>query len=90
MASRAKHSILLESVHAGPWSEILEEWIVSEKGNLNVRSSRVMKLGDKTLMVSPKATNPNKRDVSETDLYLLGAFQFAKLFILIFSYSNNN
>ena len=87
MTNRERHLNILNS---GPWSEILEEWVVSEKGNFNTRNSRVMKLGDKTLMVSPKATSPNKRDVSETDLYLLGtySFQFLKLFIIMLSYSN--
>lgn len=35
-----------------------------------------MKFGDKTLTISPKPNSPNKRDVSETDLYLLGNFDY--------------
>ncbi|XP_058797375.1 uncharacterized protein LOC131667739 [Phymastichus coffea] len=61
----------------GPWSEILEDWLTSTGDNYCCRSSRVMKLGDTTLKVSPtnKGSPPNKRDVSETDLYLLGAIE---------------
>ncbi|XP_076173342.1 uncharacterized protein LOC143149657 [Ptiloglossa arizonensis] len=57
----------------GPWSEILENWIVSDWKSS--RSSKVMKLGDKTLTVSSKISTPNKREVTETDLYLLGAIE---------------
>ena len=54
----------------GLWSEILENWIVS---NSKIkRMSKVMKLGDKSLTVTSKISTPNKREVSETDLYLLG------------------
>ncbi|XP_012274540.1 C-type lectin domain family 4 member A [Orussus abietinus] len=59
----------------GPWSEILEEFVVLGNKSSNARSSRVMKLGDKMLTISSRATAPNKRDVSETDLYLLGAIE---------------
>ncbi|KAL7302438.1 hypothetical protein TKK_0005090 [Trichogramma kaykai] len=60
----------------GPWSEILEEWIMS---NGSPRGSREIKLGDSTLRI----TNPNKvhpsqngnKQVSETDLYLLGSME---------------
>ncbi|XP_043493633.1 C-type lectin domain family 9 member A [Polistes fuscatus] len=58
----------------GPWSEILEDWIVSATNPGTSRTSKVMKLGDKMLTVSTKGT-PNKRDVSETDIYLLGAIE---------------
>ncbi|XP_051156138.1 C-type lectin domain family 4 member A [Leptopilina boulardi] len=75
ITSRNSDSIFFETNRSGPWSEILENWIVSEKGNLNSRNSRVMKFGDKTLTISPKPNSPNKRDVSETDLYLLGAIE---------------
>lgn len=74
VTSRNSDSVFFETHQLGPWSEILENWIVSEKGNLNARNSRVMKFGDKTLTISPKPNSPNKRDVSETDLYLLGKF----------------
>ena len=54
----------------GLWSEILENWVVS---NSKIkRMSKVMKLGDKSLTVTSKISTPNKREVSETDLYLLG------------------
>ncbi|KAF3428477.1 hypothetical protein E2986_00274 [Frieseomelitta varia] len=57
----------------GLWSEILENWIVS---NSKIkRMSKVMKLGDKSLTVTSKISMPNKREVSETDLYLLGAIE---------------
>lgn len=57
----------------GPWSEILEDWVISGTENSSVRGSRVMKLGDTALKVTAnKVSPPNKRDVSETDLYLLG------------------
>ncbi|XP_008203237.2 uncharacterized protein LOC100117249 [Nasonia vitripennis] len=60
----------------GPWSEILEDWVISGAENSNARGSRVMKLGDTALKVTAnKVSPPNKRDVSETDLYLLGAIE---------------
>lgn len=63
----------------GPWSEILENWIVSDWKSS--RSSKVMKLGDKTLTVSSKISTPNKREVTETDLYLLGKINsYVKIF----------
>ncbi|XP_053997365.1 C-type lectin domain family 12 member B isoform X1 [Hylaeus anthracinus] len=57
----------------GPWSEILENWVVSD--SRSSRASKVMKLGDKALTVSSKISSPNKREVTETDLYLLGAIE---------------
>ncbi|XP_046424812.1 uncharacterized protein LOC124182064 [Neodiprion fabricii] len=57
----------------GPWSEILEDWVLSD--GASSRTSRVMKIGDNALTVSPSGNSPNKRDVSETDLYLLGAIE---------------
>ncbi|XP_029159960.1 CD209 antigen [Nylanderia fulva] len=58
----------------GPWAEILENWIVLQSNNS--RAARAMKIGDKTVTVSSKITTTNnKRDVSETDLYLLGAIE---------------
>lgn len=54
----------------GPWTEILENWITSD--SKIGRSSKVLKLGDKSLTVSSKISSSNKREVSETDLYLLG------------------
>ncbi|XP_076656139.1 CD209 antigen-like protein A isoform X2 [Halictus rubicundus] len=57
----------------GPWSEILENWVVSD--SRISRTSKVMKLGDNTLTVSSKISTPNKREVTETDLYLLGAIE---------------
>ncbi|OXU18858.1 hypothetical protein TSAR_014449 [Trichomalopsis sarcophagae] len=65
-----------KSKSIGPWSEILEDWVISEAQNSNARGSRVMKLGDTALKVTAnKVSPPNKRDVSETDLYLLGAIE---------------
>jgi len=54
----------------GPWAEVLENWIATQSNNS--RASRAMKIGDKTISVSTKISTTNKRDVSETDLYLLG------------------
>ncbi|XP_048509385.1 C-type lectin domain family 12 member B [Athalia rosae] len=58
----------------GPWSGVLEDWVLTS--DLSPRSSRVMKIGDNNAVtVSPSGNSPNKRDVSETDLYLLGAIE---------------
>lgn len=54
----------------GIWGEILENWTISD--SKITRMSKVMKLGDKSLTVTSKISMPNKREVSETDLYLLG------------------
>lgn len=59
----------------GPWSEILEDWVTTNDEPINNRQAKVMKLGDKGLTISYKAMGPNKRDVSETDLYLLSKCQ---------------
>ncbi|XP_043284770.1 C-type lectin domain family 4 member A [Venturia canescens] len=59
----------------GPWSEILEDWITTNDGSVNSRQAKVMRLGDKGLTISYKGMAPNKRDVSETDLYLLSAIE---------------
>jgi hypothetical protein len=58
------------AINHGPWAEILENWITTQSNNSRV--SRAMKIGDKTVTVSTKISTTNKRDVSETDLYLLG------------------
>lgn len=63
------HSSAVRRNH-GPWAEVLENWITTESNNS--RTSRAMKIGDKTVTVSTKISTTNKRDVSETDLYLLG------------------
>lgn len=63
-------NISITEASIGPWGEILENWIVSD--SKISRTSKVMKFGDKTLTVSGKVSTPNKREVSETDLYLLG------------------
>ncbi|XP_025075797.1 LOW QUALITY PROTEIN: uncharacterized protein LOC105433790, partial [Pogonomyrmex barbatus] len=60
-------------VNHGPWAEVLENWITLQSNNS--RTARAMKIGDKTVTVSTKVTTTNKRDVSETDLYLLGAIE---------------
>ncbi|XP_076238385.1 oxidized low-density lipoprotein receptor 1 [Calliopsis andreniformis] len=57
----------------GLWSEILENWVVSDSKPF--RTSKVMKLGDKMLSISGKISSTNKREVTETDLYLLGAIE---------------
>ncbi|KYM79847.1 Oxidized low-density lipoprotein receptor 1, partial [Atta colombica] len=58
-------------VNHGPWTEILENWITLPRHQFNnSRVIRAMKIDDKILTVS-KISPSNKRDVSETDLYLL-------------------
>lgn len=57
-------------VNHGPWAEALEAWVTNFSSN-NSRTARAMKVGDKTVTVSTKISTTNKRDVSETDLYLL-------------------
>lgn len=59
----------------GPWAEVLENWITLQSNNS--RAARAIKIGDKTVTVSSKITTTNKRDVSETDLYLLGMITFS-------------
>lgn len=54
----------------GPWAEILENWITLQSNNSRV--PRVIKINDKNITVSTKIAASNKREVSETDLYLLG------------------
>lgn len=62
----------------GPWSEMLEDYVTSISSHSNVnttRNGRVMKLGETALKITNNGGNKissNKRDVSETDLYLLG------------------
>lgn len=53
----------------GTWAEILESWITQSN---NSRSARVIKMGDKAVTIKAQVSTANKRDVSETDLYLLG------------------
>lgn len=57
------------AVNHGPWAEVLENWITLQSNNS--RAARVMKIDEKTVTVS-KIASSNKRDVTETDLYLLG------------------
>ncbi|XP_014472038.1 PREDICTED: killer cell lectin-like receptor subfamily F member 2 [Dinoponera quadriceps] len=61
------------AINHGPWAEMLENWITLQSNNS--RAARLMKIGDKTVTVSTKITTGNKRDVTETDLYLLGAIE---------------
>lgn len=58
------------TMNHGPWAEILENWVTLQSNNS--RAARVVKIGDKTVTVSTKISTTNKKDVSETDLYLLG------------------
>ena len=71
---------LENSEFPGPWSEILENWTISNRDSVKSRMSKVMKIGDTGLSITSKITSMNKRDVSETDLYLLGKnhFNYAK------------
>lgn len=57
------------AVNHDSWAEVLENWIILQSNNS--RTARVMKIHDKAVTVSKVAT-PNKREVSETDLFLLG------------------
>lgn len=72
-SSQISPNLTTVTVNHGPWSEILENWIILQSNNS--RTARVMKLGDKTVAVSTKIITSNKRDVSETDLYLLGTIR---------------
>lgn len=57
-----------------PWSTLLENWTISqdERDN-NSRMSRVMKFSDKSpVRIINSGMMATKREVSETDLYLLG------------------
>lgn len=65
-------------INHGPWAEVLETWVTSLQSN-NSRAARAMKVGDKTVTVSTKISTINKRDVSETDLYLLSTI-YKKIF----------
>jgi len=58
-------------VNHDSWAEVLENWIILQSNNSRV--ARIMKIHDKAVTVSKVAT-PNKREVSETDLFLLGMF----------------
>ncbi|XP_012229940.1 C-type lectin domain family 6 member A [Linepithema humile] len=60
------------TVTHGPWAEALETWVTTLN---NSRAARAMKVGDKTVSVSTKISTTNKRDISETDLYLLSGIE---------------
>lgn len=57
------------AINHNSWAEILENWVTLQS---NSRAARAMKIGDKTVTVSTKISTGDKRDVTETDLYLLG------------------
>ncbi|XP_036139957.1 C-type lectin domain family 12 member B isoform X2 [Monomorium pharaonis] len=62
------------TINHGPWAEVLENWITLQSNNS--RTGRVMKVDDKLVTVTTKIQNTsNKREVTETDLYLLGAIE---------------
>lgn len=58
------------TINHGPWAEILEDWVTNQSDYS--RASRVIKIGEKVMTVSTKISTGNKKDISETDLYLLG------------------
>ncbi|XP_063986641.1 uncharacterized protein LOC135167407 [Diachasmimorpha longicaudata] len=60
-------------VHIGVFSQRLEDWIVSMDERGSDRESRDMKFGNRSIVMHKIVTN--KREVSETDLYLLGAIE---------------
>ena len=60
------------TMNHGPWAEVLENWITLQSNNS--RTARVMKINDKPVTVLSKISTTNKRDVSETDLYLLSTY----------------
>lgn len=73
MPSSLSHNQLdspVVTVNHGLWAEVLENWVTLQSNNS--RSARAITVGDKTVSVSTKISTTNKRDVSETDLYLLG------------------
>lgn len=59
------------------WSEVFENWIVTQNNyNTNHREAKVIKYNDKVVNILQQGTmTNNKREVSETDLYLLGAIE---------------
>ncbi|XP_015125241.1 oxidized low-density lipoprotein receptor 1 [Diachasma alloeum] len=61
-------------VRVGVFSQRFEDWVVSMDERGNSRESRDMKFGNRSIVVH-KIVTPNKREVSETDLYLLGAIE---------------
>ncbi|XP_071566170.1 uncharacterized protein [Temnothorax nylanderi] len=71
--SSSQPNITTVTMNHGPWAEVLENWITLQSNN--TRAARVIKIDDKTVTVSTKIAASNKRDVSETDLYLLGAIE---------------
>ncbi|XP_025991775.2 C-type lectin domain family 12 member B [Solenopsis invicta] len=73
-SSPSQTNLIAVTTNHGPWAEVLENWITFQSNNS--RASRVMKIDDKFVTVSTKIQNTsNKREVSETDLYLLGAIE---------------
>lgn len=69
-SSSSQQNVTTVTVNHGPWAEILENWITHQSNNS--RTSRVIKINNKNVTVSTKIATSNKRDISETDLYLLG------------------
>lgn len=59
-----------ENIQPRVWSEVFENWIVSQ----NNRETKVLQYDNKIVNVlqQGQGTMQNKREVSETDLYLLG------------------
>lgn len=59
------------------WSEVFENWIVTQSNsNTNHREAKVLKYNDKVVNILQQGTMTNKREVSETDLYLLGKYLY--------------
>ncbi|XP_011503821.1 PREDICTED: lithostathine-1, partial [Ceratosolen solmsi marchali] len=60
----------------GPWSAFLEDWIIYEENNSSTKDSRILKLDNTTIRITAnKISYHNKREISDNDLYLLGAIE---------------
>ncbi|XP_011868475.1 PREDICTED: C-type lectin domain family 12 member B isoform X2 [Vollenhovia emeryi] len=71
--SSSQPNVTAVTANHGLWAEILENWITLQSNNS--RTARVVKIDDKTVTVSTKIATSSNREVSETDLYLLGAIE---------------
>ncbi|KAK0181066.1 hypothetical protein PV327_003383 [Microctonus hyperodae] len=61
--------------HSQPWGSLLVNWTILQDEKNNSRTSRVMKFNEKVVNIMRPGSMTNKREVSETDLYLLGAIE---------------
>lgn len=68
--------------HSQPWSTLLVNWTILQDEKNNSRTSRVMKFNEKVVNIMRPGSMTNKREVSETDLYLLGMYK--KILIIFY------